>query len=444
MKKHSLLPVILWCGMAPGPLAAQDTVLQGVDLIDGTGRPPQHNVSIVIGGGRIRNIGPAARIKPPAGANVVDLAGKTVMPGIINLHGHVGMTKGLTQGKENYTRDNIEAHLRTYASYGVTSVVSMGSDADPELMIRIRDEQRGGRLNGARVYSAGRGFTIPGGYPAVLPGNKGVPFEVSTAAQARAYVDELAKMRVDLVKMWVDDHYGRYQKLPPELYTAIIDQAHKRKLKTAAHLFYLNDAKGLLDAGLDALAHSVRDRDVDEELIAKIKKNNAIAIPTLSREQSTFVYAVSPPWLDDPFFLRVVQPETVATVKSAAYRNRIFSDPDFAKNKAAFETASRNLKKLRDAGVRLGFGTYTGPPARFQGFFEHWEMELMADAGLTPIEVIQAASKNAAEFLGVSRDFGTLEKGKYADLIVLGKNPLDDIRNTRTIHSVYIGGQKFQ
>ncbi len=422
---------------------AQTTVLQNVDLIDGAGKGTQKGVSILISGGRIRDIRPAAQLKPPADARAVDLAGKTVMPGIINLHGHVGMVKGLTSSKENYTRDNIEAQLQAYASYGVTSVASLGSDADPELMIRIRDEQRGGKRIGARVYSAGRGFTGQGGYPAVLPGNQGVPFEVSTAAQARAYVDDLAKMRVDMVKMWVDDHYGRYKPLAPEISAAIIDQAHKKRLKVAAHLFYLKDAKGLLDAGLDAMAHSVRDAEVDDDLIAKLKKNNATAIATLTREQSTFVYAIAPPWLDEPFFQRGgVDAKTIATLKSKPYQNKVYNDPDFAKNRQAFEMASSNLKKLAAAGIRIGFGTDTGPPARFQGFFEHWEMELMQQAGLSAMQIIQSASRNAAEFLGVSRDFGTLEKGKYADLIVLEKNPLDDIRNTRTIHSVYLGGEK--
>ncbi len=422
-------------------LWAQVTVLQNVTLIDGTGRPPFTDVSIVIAGGRIREIGGA--VKPPSGAQVIDLKGKTVMPGITNLHGHVGMVKGLTQAPENFTRDNIEAHLKSYASYGVTSVVSMGSDIDPALMIKIRDEQRDGRISGARVYSAGRGFTGLNGYPSVLPGNKGVPFEVSTAAQARSHVDELAKMKVDLVKMWVDDHLGRFAKIPLELCAAIIDQAHKRKLKVGAHLFYLKDAKALLDSGLDAMAHSVRDEEVDGDLIAKLKKNNATAIATLTREQSTFVYAGKPAWLDDPFFRRgAVTAQTIATLQSDAYRNKVAGDPDFEKNQQFFRTAGRNLKKLSDAGIRIGFGTDTGPPARFQGFFEHWEMELMVEAGLTPMQVIQSASKNAAEFLGVAKDFGTLEKGKAADLMVLEKNPLQDIRNTRTIHSVYVGGQK--
>ena len=423
-------------------LPAQVTVLQNVDLIDGAGAPPKRGVSIVISGGRIRDIRPAAQLKPPSGASVLDLTGKTVMPGIINLHGHVGLVKGLTQARENYTRDNIEAHLRAYASYGITSVVIMGSDIEPELMIRIRDAQRDGRILGARVYTAGRGFTAMGGYPAVLPGNKGVPFEVATAAQARAYVDQLAKMRVDPVKMWVDDELGRYQKLAPELATAIIDQAHKHKLKVASHLFYLADAKSLLDAGLDAMAHSVRDKDVDDELIAKLKKNNATAIATLTREQSVFVYGDRPAWLDDPFFQRGVTPDVVATLQSDAYVNKVAGNPDAPKFKTFFQTASRNLKKLHDAGIRIGFGTDTGPPGRIQGFFEHWEMELMVQSGLTPMQVIQTAGKNAAEYLGVSRDFGTLEKGKYADLIVLDKSPLDDIRNTHTIRAVYIGGQK--
>jgi len=434
MKKRALLVLL------PALAAAQVTVLQNVTLIDGAGRQPFTDVSIVISGGRIRDIG--GKVTAPAGAAVVDLKGKYVMPGIMNLHGHVGAVKGLAQSKQNFTRDNIEAQLKTYASYGVTSVVSMGADADPALMIQIRDRQRDGVLTGARVYSAGRGFTSLKGYPAVLPGNEGIPFEVSTAAQARAYVDELAKMRVDLVKMWVDDHLGRYSKISPEIYTAIIDQAHKRKLKAGAHLFYLGDAKRLLDAGLDAMAHSVRDADVDAELIAKLKKNNATAIATLTREQSTFVYARKPAWLDDPFFRRGVAAEIVTTLKSDAYRNKIAGDPDFEKNQQFFAVASRNLKKLQEAGVRIGFGTDSGPPARFQGFFEHWEMELMVAAGLTPMQVIQSASRNAAEYLGVSRDFGTLEKGRYADLIVLDRNPLEDIRNTRTIHAVYIGGVK--
>src|SRR5262249_16778902 len=423
-------------------LPAQVTILKNVDLIDGTGAAPKRGVSILISGGRIREVRPTDQPKAPSGANVVDLSGKTVMPGIINLHGHVGLVKGLTQAPENSPRDNLEAPPPTYASYGVTSVVSMGSDIDPELIVRIRDAQRDGRLTGARVYTAGRGFTAQGGYPAVLPGNKGVPFEVSTAAQARAYVDQLAKMRVALVKMWVDDELGRYQKLAPEVTAAIIDQAHKHKLKAAAHLFYLADAKSLLDAGLDAMAHSVRDKEVDAELIAKLKKNNATAIATLTREQSVFVYADSPSWLDDPFFQRGVTSETVATLKSDAFRNKAAGNPDAAKFRQLFQTASRNLKKLSAAGVRIGFGTDTGPPARFHGFFEHWEMELMVQAGLTPMQVIQSASKNAAEYLGVSKDFGTLEKGKHADLIVLDKSPLEDIRNTHTIHAVYIGGQK--
>lgn len=421
-------------------LSAQVTLLQNVTLIDGTGRPPFTDVSILMAGGRIRDIG--GNLKVAGGATVVDLKGKTVMPGIMNLHAHVGVTKGLAQAKENFTQDNIESQLRNYASYGVTSVVSMGSDVDPALMVRIRDRQRGGQVNGARVYSAGRGFTGIKGYPSILPGNQGVPFEVATAAQARMLVDELAKQRVDLIKMWVDDHLGRYPALSPEIYTAVIDQAHKHKLKAAAHMFYLRDAKRLLDAGIDALAHSVRDAEVDADLIAKLKKNNATAIATLTREQSTFVYATPPAWLDDPFFTRAVSPEIIKTIKSDAYRNKVAGDPDFEKNKQFFQQASRNLKKLFDAGVRIGFGTDTGPPARFQGFFEHWEMELMVQAGLTPMQVIQTASKNAAEYLGVSKDYGTLEKGKAADLIVLDQNPLTDIRNTRTIHAVYIGGVK--
>jgi imidazolonepropionase-like amidohydrolase len=146
-------------------------------------------------------------------------------------------------------------------------------------------------------------------------------------------------------------------------------------------------------------------------------------------------------WLKDPFFTRAVSSKVVDTITSDAYRKRVSADPDFSKYPGFLETAKKNLKKLADSGVKYGFGTDSGPPARFMGFFEHLEMELMVDAGLTPMQVITAATRNAAEFLK-AKDLGTLETGKWADLIVLGKNPVENIKNTRTLETVYIAGNK--
>jgi len=428
--------VLCWAGAA----RAETTVLDGFTLIDGTGRPPLANAAMIIVDGRIQWAGPLSQLKAPAGATVTHLAGKYVMPGIINLHGHLGNTVELTQDPKNYTRENVEKQLQLYASYGVTSVVSMGTDQD--LIFQIRAEQRAGRPHMTRVFTAGRGFTGVGGYPTTAQGMKGVPFEVATVADVDKDVAQLAGKRVDIVKIWVDDHLGREKKIPLELAKAIVADAHKDGIKVTAHVFYLADAKALVDAGLDGLAHSVRDKLVDDELIASMKKHGAFqSAATLTREESTFIFGQPHKFLDDPFFTRGVSPTVLATLKSPAYQQKVTSDPDYQEYPRFLKTAMHNLKRLSDAGVKIGFGTDSGPPARFQGYSEHREMELMVSSGLTPIQVITDATHNAAEFLR-AKDLGTLEAGKWADLIVLAKNPLEDIRNTRTIDMVMIAGNK--
>ena len=438
MRFRSALPV---CCLIAATAFGETKVLRNFTLIDGAGGPPVANAALVITDGRIVWAGPASRAKAPANAEAIDLTGKYVMPGIINLHGHVGNTRGLAQDPANFTRENVERNLHTYASFGVTSVMSMGTDQ--ELVYQVRSEQRSGRARTTRMFTAGRGFTGEGGYPTTAPGMRGVPFEIASPAQAKQAVDTLAERRVDIVKIWVDDHLGRQRKIPLALSKAIIDSAHKHKMKVAAHIFYLDDAKQLVEAGLYGLAHSVRDAPVDDALIASMKKRGAWqAAATLTRELSTFVFATPPAWIDDPVFTRSVGPEVLATLKSAAYRKGVASDPDFAKLPGFLETAKRNLKRLADAGVKYGFGTDTGPPGRFPGFFEHLELELMVEAGLTPMQAIQAASRNSAEFLGEAKNLGTLEAGHWADLIVLTRNPLADIKNTRSIEQVLIAGNR--
>jgi imidazolonepropionase-like amidohydrolase len=415
---------------------AQVTVLTNCTLIDGTGRPPVSDAAIVISDGRVEYAGPKAQMKAPPGAKVIDLTGRYVMPGIINLHGHLGNVKGLIQDPKNYTPENLENNLNTYARYGVTTVISMGSDQD--LILQRRAKQRAGRPQTTRIYTALRGFTGTDGYPTSAAGMKGVPFEVANTADVKKAVDWLADKKADIVKIWVDDHFGKEVKISLDLSKAIIDEAHGHKLKVAAHIFYLDDAKKLVDAGLDALAHSVRDKPVDDALISSMKRHGAWqAAATLTRELSSFVYATPPSWLSDPFFLKSVEPDVVKTLQTPDQK-AVAADPRF---KQALETAKKNLKRLVDAGVKYGFGTDTGPPARFPGYFEHVEMELMAEAGLTPSQIIQAASKNSAEFLGAAH-LGTLESGKWADLIVLKQNPLSDIKNTRSIDFVMIAGDR--
>jgi imidazolonepropionase-like amidohydrolase len=419
------------------PLRSEIKVLKNFTLIDGTGRPPAAASSMIVDNGRIRWIGSTANLKAPVSAEVIDLAGAYVMPGIINLHGHVGNTIDLEQNAKNFTRENIERNLKTYASYGVTTVLSMGTDQD--LIFQIRDEQRAGRPSMTRVYTAGQGFVYKGGYGGLAGVNEGI----TNVSEVRPAVAAQARKKVDLIKIWMDDHLGTVKpKMPYEIARAIIDEAHRQKLRVAAHIFYLDDAKRLVSMGVNGLVHSVRDLPIDDALLANMKKRSTWQIAgTLSREASTFVYGTPAPFLADPFFTRGVSAKVVETLKSAAYQATVRSDPHFARYPEFLETAKKNLKKQVDAGVRYGFGTDTGPVGRFPGYFEHWEMELMATAGLTQQQVLTAATRNGAEFLG-SKDLGTLAVSKWADLIVLEKNPLEDIRNTRSIRSVYIAGNR--
>ena len=423
-------------------LSAETKVLTNFTLIDGNGGSPLPNSAMIITNGRITWTGMQSALRKPPGAATLDLSGKFVMPGIMNMHGHLGNVVDFVQDPKNFTRENAEKQLKQYARFGVTSMVSMGSDQP--LVFDIRREQRAGRPHEARVFTAYKGFTGVGGYPTTAPGMKGVPFEVATNAQIDDDVKQLAGMKVDLVKVWVDDHLGKDKKIPLDLVKHIIADAHQYHLKAAAHIFYLEDARTLINGGLDALAHSVRDKQVDDAFIAQMKRGGVYQIPTLSREASMFVYGSYSKMLDDPLFAIAVSPAMLKTLKTAEYRKKSASDPDFKEYPQFLKTAQANLKKLYDAGVKIAFGTDTGVPLRIPGYFEHWEMQLMFEAGIPNRDIIVSASRNAAQFLGVSKDLGTLEPGKWADLVVLTRNPIDDIRNTRAIESVMIAGNMIE
>ena len=426
----------IFCVLLSLPAIGEIKVLKNFTLIDGNGGPAVADAAMIIDNGRITRIGSAARMPVPAGAEVIDLAGKFVMPGLINLHGHVGNTVDLAQNAKFYTRDNVEKNLRTYASYGVTTVLSLGTDED--LIFQVRDEQRAGRPTYTRIYTAGQGFTVKGGIGGAPRGEN----TIDDGSGIPKAIDALASKKADMVKMWVDDALGKRKKMPFKMSKAIIDDSHRSKLRVAAHIFYLADAKQLTDAGVDALAHSVRDEPIDQALIDSMKKHGTWqAAATLTREASMFVYAKPQPFLTDPFFTRSVSETVLTTLKDSGYQQKIAADPEFPRYPGFLTTAQKNLKRLADAGIPYGMGTDSGPPGRFPGFFEQWELELMVEAGLTPTQVITAATKSGAAFLR-AKDLGTLEPGKWADLIVLSNNPAANILNTRSIEAVYIAGNR--
>jgi imidazolonepropionase-like amidohydrolase len=440
-------------GGTPAPVEAPGTsqapaadvlVLNNFTLIDGRGGPAAANSALIATDGRITWVGPAADLKAPAGATVQNLAGKFVMPGMVDLHTHVSNSDVEMQDPVRFfTREGVTRDLQLYASYGTTAVVSQGTDQKP-LVYEVRNEQRNGRPKVARLFTAGRGFTVKDGFPTNKGNVPGIPYEPSTPQEAAAQMEELAAEKPDVVKIWVDDRFGDFKKTPIEISKAIIDVAHKHGIKVVAHVFYLNDAKQLVAAGLDAFGHSVRDRAVDDELIQLIKKHGTWVIPTLYREWATFMFEEPQQFLNDPFFARGLDERQKTVLASPEYHKALTSDKYFSRYPGVLKTAKENLKRLADAGVPIGFGTDSGVLTRFEGFGEHMELELMVEAGMTPAQVITTATRSSAEFLEQEKDLGTLEQGKWADLIVLGADPLANIRNSRQIEAVYIAGNKVQ
>ena len=416
MKGASILVILAAALLFTASATAQVIVLTHATVVDGTGAGPQKDVTIVMENGRIRDMGPSSKLSVPAGATIVDLKGKFIVPGIINAHGHVGA--------------KTEPQLRQYALYGVTTATSM--QTDPDEVVQVREAQKRGELRGARVTTVKYRF-------APDP-------EVVTPEQARAKVDEIVAAGADYIKVWVDSGFGTRAKLTPEFCAAVLEQARKHGKLTFGHAYELSDAKMLVEQGLNVLAHNIRDREVDSDFMAVLKQRNVTLIPTLIRDEFLFAYGDAPAWIDDPFFQKFVPAERLAVLKTKI-RDEQAKNPQRALIKAGFEMNKINLKKLSDGGVRIALGTDSGGAAdRFfiQGYSEHREMELMVQSGLTPMQVIQSFSKGASEALGIQKEFGTLAKGKTADLLVLEKNPLENITNMRSIQTIYLGGKKFE
>lgn len=412
-------------------------LLKNVTLIDGTGAAPKQQMSILIKDGQIEKIAKGNLIES-SNYRVVDLSGKTIMPALICAHAHIGVLQGDAISAENYTRENIIHQLKRYEQYGVGAVLCMGTDR-PLIFHGLLDSSQAGLLPGARFYSAGYGFSTPGG----PPGGSWTDhlFRPSTSAQVPAEIDSLAVLHPTVVKIWVDDFGGHSEKMKPSIYQAIIREAHKHGLRVAAHLYYLEDARRLVDAGLDIIAHSIRDQVIDNELLKKMKEKGVIYIPTLTRDEFTYIYADKPGWMDDAFFKASLEPGVYEMISSKPYQDRVMNSPDYEANKHAVEIAMKNLKKIYDAGILVALGTDSGAePARAQGFAEQLELELMVESGLTPLQAIQVGTKNAAICLKINKSQGTLEPGKKADFIVLSDNPGKDIKNSRKIVSVWKNG----
>lgn len=434
-----LTAALFFMSLLPSLGAAQVTVLRNATIIDGNGGPPRANAALVIDGEKIRGI-TSSQLQPPKDATVIDLSGKFIMPEIINAHGHLGLLKGTKMSAENYTKENVERQLLQYQDYGIGAVLVMGTDRDEAY--EWRSESHQGKLPGALLYTAGRGFGVPNGLPPAIMGTDLV-YRPTTPEETRKDVDELATHHPDFVKLWLDDFWGQYPKMKPEIYAAIIDEAHKHNLRVAAHVYHEADAQRLIDDGVDVLAHSVRDAEIPDSLIAEMKSKNVAYIGTLSLDKFQTAYADDPQWLTQPFFRDSLEPGVYEMITSAQYKRSVQGDKKTQAEIAAQSIEMKNMKKVYDAGILVALGTDSGAaPARSYGFSEHNELQLLVQAGLTPLQAIVVATRNGAELLGASAEFGVLRPGLKADFIVLDKDSSTDIENTESISAVWSNGKK--
>jgi len=434
--RFSFLVVFVIAGVSSSAQRApRATVYEGARLIDGNGGRAIETAAFVVTDGRFTQVDRKEALHPPSDAAHVNLEGKTVMPALVDAHAHLGYRKGTTFTADNFTGENIQDQLGQLAYWGVSGVLSTGTDIG-DLIFRMRSATNSKIWGGTFIRTAWRGIALPDGGP--RPPMSVAPFAVRTAAEARADVRELADRKADFVKIWVDDRNGTAPKLTPDIYTAVIDEAHEHGMRVIAHVVTLADVKALLRADIDGFAHLFRDHDADEELMALLKKRPKVFFMLTLWAPRLASMTGPPAWLDEQRLRDWAAADELQQFR-AGFANR--TAQSVAPAVEEWKTLQKNVAALGKAGVRLILGTdvggNTGGP--LLGWTEHIELENMVAAGMTSAEAITASTKGSAEALRLSQ-LGTIERGKRADFLVLDGDPLVDITNSRKISAVYQRG----
>jgi imidazolonepropionase-like amidohydrolase len=426
---------LLTSALAPTVANAQTgaVVFEGERVIVGDGGLAIENGAMVVDDGHITAIGGKGRVKVPAGAAHIDLTGKTVMPALVNVHVHIGYEGYTSYGAQNYTPQNVLDHLQREAFYGVGATQSVGS-SPTDASIQFKQDQEAGKFAAASRFFFMPGMAPPNGGPdaTLIKGTSALHaiYEISTPEEARAAVRSMAAKKLTSVKIWVDDRNGTYPKMPPEVYNAVIDEAHQHHMMVNAHALTLADQKAVVRAGIDVLVHIVANEKLDDEYLALLREKKPYWTPVMGLGD------VSEVCESDPFFTQTLPASTVTDIREKQ------CSPRAAVVAAREANLANNFSKMIASGVRLVLGTDAGITPRYSfGFAEHHEIARYVQFGLTPSQAIVAATQRPAELLGI-RDVGTLAVGKSADFIVLDANPLDDIHNTRQISAVYLRGKK--
>jgi len=463
LRKLPHLPSLL-CLLA-GALASAEataqtpraTVYEGARLIVGDGTTIDR-ASLVVENGRFVQVGPSSDMRVPTGATRIDLSGRTVMPTLVDLHGHFGYQDFAhgTMSKENFTRENLVDHLERLAYFGVGGVVGVGDLVDRADMhggrtnwgtvpLRVRDEA----IAGAALFkTAGPGMAWPGSGAQGHPSRMDVAYPVTTVEEARAAVRDYVRIDPVFIKIWVDDREGKKTTLSPSLYLAILDEARRNGVPVAVHNVRLADAKEMVRNGMEGWLHvPVRGEDVvDDELVAivrdRIARNDRPLMwmtPSLiTAWMNTQGGTQRPGWLDDPLLTATYSAQQIEAYWGEPLRR--MTAEDVARAKAAFEHDARNAIRLREAGMKIVGGTDTGQTRHLVGLSNHLDLESQVAMGLTPMQVIVGATRDGAAIAGF--DNGSIEAGKSADFVVLYADPLEDISNTRKIDRVYLRGQE--
>ena len=431
-------------------------VFEGARLLTGDGSPPIDDSAFIVENRQFTRVGRRGELSPPAGARRIDLTGKTVMPTMVDLHGHLGFQNvpAATMSKETFTRENLVDHLQRLAYHGISGVIGIADLLDRsdlhggrtgwgDLPLRMRNEV----VPGAALFrTAGPGIAWPGSGAQGHPSRSDVPYPVTTVEEGRAAVRDNAMMKPAFIKIWVDDRDGRAKKLTPPIYTAILEEAHAQNLPVAAHNVRLADAKLLVRGGVEGWLHvPVRGGDlVDDEILGMIRSRIANndrprmwMTPGLRPSWVNTQGGGRPSWLDDPLlqdtYSRRHNEEQIADDLARMTPDQV------AAARASFAKDAQNMMRLRAAGIRVVLGTDTGQIRHRIAYFAHLELESLVAAGMSPADVIVAATRDSAEIAGMNT--GMVAAGRSADFVVLDADPLENIGNTRRIADVYIRGE---
>jgi imidazolonepropionase-like amidohydrolase len=432
------------------------TVYEGARLITGDGVVIE-NSAFVVENGRFTQAGRRVDVQIPAGAIRVDLASKTVMPTLVDLHGHFGFQNipAGTMSKETFTRENLIDHLQRLAFNGVGAVVGVGDLVDRsdmkggrtgwgDVVLRVRDEVV---PDAALFKTSGAGMAWPGSGAQGDPSRVDVAYPVTTPEEARTAVRDYVRIKPEFIKIWVDDRGGRIPTLTPPLFGAILDEAHKAGVPVAVHNVKLADAKEMVRGGMEGWLHvPVREGEAaDDELVALVKDRVArndrpnmwMTLSLLTAWMNT-QGGGHPDFLNDPLLKATYSPAQIERYWGEPLRK--MTPERLARAKAQFESDGRSAMRLRAAGIRVVGGTDTGQTRFFIGFSNHMDLESMVGIGMTPAEAITAATRDGAEIGKFNT--GLVAAGRNADFIVLDANPLESISNTRRISRVFLRGQE--